>query len=164
MCHANKAWHILVLCWTFTRCEALMTGTSFGMCLFIAGVILMPDQLNDFEKRLLAKCRRREKRLFSAWLGAIKTSPRLARHCPYLKAFPPTTWAILLSYHAEFFNMAPIHKFSTLDWYWVLLYQSQFIGYCPCVDEFNELQKELLVKNNPHLVNYFASADSSSKK
>lgn len=124
----------------------------------------MPDKLNDFEKRLLGKCRRQEKRLFSAWLEAIKLSPKLARHCPYLNAFPPTTWAILLSYHAEFFNIAPVHKFSTIDWYWVLLYQSQFIKYCPCVDEFNELQKKFLVKNNPHLVNYFASADSSSKK
>ena len=115
----------------------------------------MPDKLNDFEKRLLAKCRRQEKRLFYAWIEAIKFSPKLARHCPYLNAFPPTTWAILLSYHAEFFNIAPVHKFSTIDWYWVLLYQSQFIKYCPCVDEFTDLQKKFLVKNDPRLAEYF---------
>ena len=111
----------------------------------------MEYDLDDVEKECLASCRKQERQMRSMWLSAIEYSPKLARYCPCLNDFTPTEWSILLSHDASFINIAPIHRFSINDWYWVLLYQAELADLCPCLKEFSLKQKKYLLKNQPQL-------------
>ena len=120
--------------------------------------------LNNADIDSLKQCLKKEAECRDLWIRAIRFTPQLAAHCRRWSEFTTLEWVRLITDNIQFAGIAPLHKFSYIEWCFLLEEQPSLIDRCPVIDKIPEMLWGELVKKQPHLKKYRTNSQTEKQQ